>query len=102
MLGALRRGANVSVDMISYSFLTDDQRIDVARTAIEAGFVRQVMLSHDALVVQSGPEALFGIGPSDFGYIPRVFVPKLQTATGISDGDVAIILEENPQRFLAM
>jgi predicted metal-dependent phosphotriesterase family hydrolase len=102
MLGALRRGANVSVDMISYEFLTDQQRIDVARTAIEAGFVRQVMVSHDALVVQNGPETLFGIGPSDFGYIPRVFVPKLQAATGISDAEVSIILEGNPQRFLAM
>ena len=60
------------------------------------------MLSHDALVVQSGPEQLFGEGPSDFGYIPRVFVPKLQAATGISDTDVSIMLEENPQRFLTI
>lgn len=102
MLGALRRGANVSVDMISYSFLTDEQRIEVAKTALDAGFVRRLMLSHDALVVQSGPEQLFGEGPSDFGYIPRVFVPKLQAATGISDTDVSIMLEENPQRFLAI
>lgn len=101
MLGALRRGANVSVDMITYDFAPDDQRIDVARIALDAGFIRQLMLAHDALVVQSGPEAMFGIGPSDFGYIPRVFVPKLKAATGLSDADVGVIMEENPQRFLA-
>ena len=59
------------------------------------------MLAHDALVVQSGPETMFGIGPSDFGYIPRVFVPKLQAATGLTDAEVRTILVENPQRFLA-
>jgi phosphotriesterase-related protein len=101
LLGALRRGANVSVDMISYDFLTDEQRIDVAKTALDAGFIRQVMLAHDALVLQSGPETMFGIGPSDFGYIPRVFVPKLRAATGLSEAETRVILEENPQRFLA-
>ena len=101
MLGALRRGANVSVDMISYGFAPDEQRIEVARVALDAGYLRQVMLAHDALVVQSGPETLFGIGPSDFGYIPRVFVPKLQAATGLSDDDVRVLMEANPQRFLA-
>ena len=101
MLGALRRGANVSVDMITYDFAPDDQRIDVARVALDAGFIRQLMLAHDALVVQSGPEEMFGIGPSDFGYISRVFLPKLKAATGLSDADVGVIMEENPQRFLA-
>ena len=100
MLGALRRGANVSVDMITYDFAPDDQRIEVARVALDGGFIRQLMLAHDALVVQSGPETMFGIGPSDFGYIPRVFVPKLRQATGIRDTEVRIILEDNPQRFL--
>ena len=100
MLGALRRGANVSVDMITYDFAPDDQRIEVARVALDGGFIRQLMLAHDALVVQSGPETMFGIGPSDFGYIPRVFVPKLRQATGIRDAEVRVILEDNPQRFL--
>ena len=101
MLGALRRGANVSVDMITYNFAPDEQRIEVVRVAVEAGFVAQVMLAHDALVLQSGPEQMFGIGPNDFGYIPRAFVPKLQAATGITDEQVQTILVENPQRFLA-
>ena len=59
------------------------------------------MLAHDALVVQHGPEEMFGDGPSDFGYIPRVFVPKLQAASGITDDSPGTVLVENPQRFLA-
>ena len=101
LLAALARGANVSVDMISYDFAPDEQRIEVARVAIEDGYLRQLMLAHDALVVQNGPETMFGIGPSDFGYIPRVFVPKLRAATGLTAEDARVILEENPQRFLA-
>ncbi len=101
LLGALKRGANVSVDMISYDFAPDEQRLEVAKVALDAGYLRQVMLAHDALLVQSGPETRFGIGPDDFGYIPRVFVPKLRAATGLSDDEVRVLLEENPQRFLA-
>jgi predicted metal-dependent phosphotriesterase family hydrolase len=101
LLGALQRGANVSVDMITYDFAPDDQRIDVARVAIEAGFLRQVMLAHDALVLQSGPEQMFGIGPNDYGYISRVFAPKLQRTLDLTDEHLRTILVENPQRFLA-
>jgi phosphotriesterase-related protein len=98
---ALARGANVSVDMITYDFAPDDQRIEVAKVALEGGHIGQLMLAHDALVVQSGPETMFGIGPSDFGYIPRVFAPKLQAAAGLTDAELRTILVDNPQRFLA-
>ena len=100
LLGALRRGANVSVDMITYDFAPDAERIGVVRTAVDAGFASQVMLAHDALVLQSGPEQMFGIGPSDFGYIPRVFVPKL-IAAGVDEAAAWAMVRENPQRFLA-
>jgi phosphotriesterase-related protein len=100
LLRALARGANVTVDQIGYSFEPDEHWVDVARIAIEDGYLGQLMLAHDALVVESGPSEVFGTAPSDFGYIPRVFVRKLQAATGISDEDVRTILEVNPQRFL--
>jgi len=101
LVGALRRGANVSVDMITYDFAPDDQRIDVAKVVLDGGFIGQLMLAHDALVVQSGPETMFGIGPSDFGYVPRVFAPKLQAAAGLTHAEIRTILVDNPKRFLA-
>lgn len=100
LVGALRRGANVSVDMITYDFAPDDERIGVVRVAVDAGFASQVMLAHDALVLQSGPEQMFGIGPDDFGYIPRVFVPRL-IAAGVDATAAWPMVRENPQRFLA-
>ncbi|MBM4407916.1 MAG: hypothetical protein FJ038_04785 [Chloroflexi bacterium] len=100
LLGALRRGANVSVDMITYDFAPDEERIGVVRVAADAGFAGQVMLAHDALVLQSGPEQMFGIGPSDFGYIPRVFVPRL-IAAGVDAAAAWAMVRENAQRFLA-
>jgi predicted metal-dependent phosphotriesterase family hydrolase len=100
LVGALRRGANVSVDMITYDFAPDDQRMAVVRAALDAGFASQVMLAHDALVLQSGPEQMFGIGPNDFGYIPRVFVPAL-IASGVDESTAWAMVRENPQRFLA-
>jgi predicted metal-dependent phosphotriesterase family hydrolase len=70
--------------------------------AVGAGFIEQVMLAHDTLVLSSGPETMFGESTGiDFGYIPRMFVPELQRVTGLTDGQIATMLETNPQRFLA-
>jgi phosphotriesterase-related protein len=103
LLGALRRGANVSVDQIGYPFEPDAVWIEVVALAVRAGFIDQVMIAHDTSVLASGPETVFGeaAGASDYGYIPRVFVPGLQRVAGLSDGQIATILETNPQRFLA-
>ena len=103
LLGALRRGANVSVDQIGYPFEPDAVWIEVVALAVRAGFIGQVMIAHDTSVLASGPETIFGeaTGASDFGYIPRVFVPELQRTMGLSDGQIVTLLETNPQRFLA-
>jgi predicted metal-dependent phosphotriesterase family hydrolase len=37
----------------------------------------------------------------DFTYIPRVFLPKFQAEAGVTDEQISIIMEENPQRVLA-
>jgi predicted metal-dependent phosphotriesterase family hydrolase len=44
---------------------------------------------------------MFGIGPSDFGNIPRVFASSLQRAIGLTEAEIRTIMIENPQRFLA-
>ena len=36
----------------------------------------------------------------DYTYIPRVFLPKLQKEAGVTEKQVRIILEDNPQRVL--
>jgi phosphotriesterase-related protein len=99
----LRRGANVSFDRIGmHMFYDDDHWVGVVGNAIRKGYVDQVMLSHDAAVFVYGLEDASGENVfDDYAYIPRVFLPKLQQEAGVTDEQVSIIMERNPQRVLA-
>jgi phosphotriesterase-related protein len=99
----LRRGANVSFDRIGmHAFYDDDHWLRVAGNAIRRGYVHQVMLSHDAAVFAYGLEAASGEQVfDDYTYIPRVFLPRLQTEAGVTDEQIGIIMEQNPQRVLS-
>jgi phosphotriesterase-related protein len=99
----LRRGANVSIDRIGFrAFHSDEHWLRVLGNALRKGYVRQVMLSHDAAVFMRGLEGLSGEHLwDDFTYISRVFLPRLQREEGVTDEQVSIMLEENPQRVLA-
>jgi phosphotriesterase-related protein len=99
----LRRGANVSVDRIGFkSFFPDEHWIEVVGNALRKGYVCQVMLGHDASVINYGLDIAGGEHIwDDFTYISRVFIPRLQREAGVTDAQVSIMLEENPQRVLA-
>jgi phosphotriesterase-related protein len=99
----LRRGANVSIDRIGFrAFYPDEHWLRVLGNALRKGYVRQVLLSHDAAVFMRGLEGLSGEHLwDDFTYISRVFLPRLQREEGVTDEQVSIMLEENPQRVLA-
>ncbi len=99
----LRRGANVSFDRIGMqAFFPDEHWIAVVGNAVRKGYVNQVMLSHDAAVFVYGLEMASGENVfDDYTYIPRVFLPRLQRETGISDEQISIVMERNPQRMLA-
>jgi phosphotriesterase-related protein len=100
----LRRGANLSVDRIGFkSFFPDEHWIEVVGTAVRKGYVRQIMLGHDASVVNFGLDEASGEHIwDDFTYISRVFLPRLQREAGVTDEQVSIMLEENPQRVFAL
>jgi phosphotriesterase-related protein len=99
----LRRGANISFDRIGMkAFFEDEHWIEIVGHALKKGYVRQVMLSHDAAVSVHGLEIASGEKVfDDYTYIPRVFLAKLQAQAGVSDEQIRIMLEENPQRVLA-
>ena len=98
----LRRGANVSFDRIGmHMFYDDDHWVKMVGNAIKKGYIDQVMLSHDAAVFAHGLEEASDENVfDDYTYIPRVFLPKLQKEAGVTDQQVRIILEDNPQRVL--
>jgi phosphotriesterase-related protein len=99
----LKRGANVSFDRIGmHTFFEDSHWIDVVGNAIRKGYINQIMLSHDAAVFAYGLAATSDQNVfDDYTYIPRVFLPRLQKEAGVSDEQVSIIMEQNPQRVLA-
>ncbi|UCC88837.1 MAG: hypothetical protein JSV81_05915 [Anaerolineales bacterium] len=99
----LRRGANVSFDRIGmHIFYDDDHWVNVVGNAIRKGYIHQVMLSHDAAVFAYGLEETSDEDVfDDYTYIPRVFLPKLQKEAGLTDEQISVILEDNPQRVLA-
>lgn len=100
----LRRGANISFDRIGEpTFGNDEHWIRLIQNAITKGYIRQIMVSHDSAVLVHGYNEIVNPGvelSGDFTYISRTFIPKLQQA-GVSDQQLSVMLEENPQRVLA-
>ena len=98
----LRRGANVSIDRIGFTaFFPDEHWVALLRHVLGKGYAGQVLLSHDASVFSYGLESASGEHTwNDFGYISRVFVPRLQREVGVTDAQVRTILEDNPRRVL--
>jgi phosphotriesterase-related protein len=98
----LRRGANLSVDRIGHPvFFPDAHWLRLVGHAVRSGHVGQVMLSHDASVIAHGLEIASDENAwDDFTYISRVFLPALR-AEGITDANIHVMLEVNPQRVLA-
>jgi phosphotriesterase-related protein len=99
----LRRGANISIDRIGmHAFYPDEHWLAVVGNAVRKGYVSQVMLSHDAAVFVYGLEIASGEKVfDDYTYIPRVFLPRLQRETGVTDEQIEIMMARNPQRALA-
>lgn len=100
----LQRGANVSFDRIGEpSFGGDEHWISLIQSAIAKGFIRQVMFSHDAAVLIHGYNEIVNPGvelSGGYTYISREFIPKLKSA-GVTDDQLRVMLQENPQRVLA-
>jgi phosphotriesterase-related protein len=99
----LRRRANISFDRIGmHTFYDDDHWVGIVGNAIRKGFIDQVMLSHDAAVFVYGLEEASGENVfDDYAYISRVFLPRLQQEAGVTDEQVRVMMELNPQRVLA-
>lgn len=97
----LMRGANLSIDRIGTKGTHDDEHwVRIVSNALRMGYVRQVMISHDAVLLAYtlGEERVEAF--DDYTYIARVFLPLL-TRAGVTEEQISTMLEENPQRMLA-
>jgi phosphotriesterase-related protein len=102
------RGAFVGFDRFGITLiLPDEVRIKNVLKLAEAGFTKNILLSHDSIVCWQGRPVPFASRYEDvLGMLPEwrptsiltKIVPQLR-AGGLSETDVATILVDNPRRF---
>ena len=80
-----------------------EQRTDLAKQLIDAGYTNRIMLSHD----HSVPKARYGLevqearvkyNPDGYNFITRNVLPRLKDL-GVSEDAINQIMVENPRRF---
>ncbi|MBC8279374.1 MAG: phosphotriesterase-related protein [Chloroflexi bacterium] len=80
-----------------------EQRTDLAKQLIDAGYPNRIMLSHD----HSVPKARYGLevqearvkyNPDGYNFITRNVLPRLKDL-GVSEDAINQIMVENPRRF---
>ncbi len=109
LLGLLNKGVWLGLDRYPGGTTPGtpdwEQRTEVAKALMDAGFTDRIFLSHDYSV----PKARHGAevqeqrrraNPDGYNFIPRYVLPRLKEL-GASDADVHQITVENPRRFFA-
>ena len=107
LLGLLEKGVWLGLDRYPGGRVTGtpdwEQRTEVAKKLMEAGYTERIMLSHDYSV----PKARNGAevqeerrraNPDGYNFISRYVLPRLMEL-GASEADIHQITVENPRRF---
>ncbi|EKN66613.1 aryldialkylphosphatase [Neobacillus bataviensis LMG 21833] len=94
-----RRGAYIALDHVGWTthegYVSDVDRAQLVAVLFAEGLGDRVLISTNAVGVAKGHEAK-DLG---FDYLLTKFVPILRKA-GVTDEQVRVLLEENPQRVL--
>ncbi|KWW11023.1 MULTISPECIES: aryldialkylphosphatase [Peribacillus] len=95
------RGAYVALDHVGWStregYIDDRERARLIAELFEKGLGERVLISTNAVGCAKGHETK----DMDFNYLLVQFVPILRQA-GVLNEEIRILLEENPQRVLAV
>lgn len=98
---AARRGAYVELDTVGAPFQSQPELLDCVVDLVETGFVRNILLSHDAgWFDPSRPDGLPESGYRGYTALVKDFVPAL-LARGVSEEDVRQITVLNPREAFA-
>jgi len=96
-LAVARRGAYLSFDRVNNpDQLSDDVRLDLLLRLLDAGYVRQLLLSHDT----ARRSQLASHGGRGYAYVVTHFVPRLREH-GVDEDSIRTMLELNPRRYFA-
>ena len=107
LLGLLEKGVWLGLDRYPGGRIPGtpnwEQRTEIAKKLIDAGFCHRIMLSHDYSVPkarhgEAAQEERRRANPDGYNFIPRKVLPRLREL-GASDQDIQQIMVENPRRF---
>jgi phosphotriesterase-related protein len=88
-----QRGVWIEYDWIGNNdAVTDETYIDYIKRLIDAGYEKQILISHDRGWYDAGNP---GFQPKPFTYISETFIPKLRQA-GLSDTLITQLTHNNP------
>jgi len=107
LLGLLKKGVWLGLDRFPGGHRPGtpywEERTQLAKQLIDAGYTDRIMLSHD----HSVPKARYGVAvqeerikrnPDGYNFITRNVLPRLKDM-GVSDDAINQIMVENPRRF---
>jgi phosphotriesterase-related protein len=93
----LDRGVWIAYDAVGQlDKQTDELRAQSLATLINEGHGRKLLISTDI----AGRSRMIAHGGHGYGYLLTKFLPLLRSA-GVSDQDIKMLIQDNPQRFLA-
>ncbi len=93
-------GVSIGLDQFSkHKYLSDEARVRLVVDLAQAGHLRQVMLSGD-LARQSYWSAYGHPGAAGLAHVPLT-VSAMLRAEGLSEADVAVVVRDNPRRWLS-
>jgi phosphotriesterase-related protein len=98
---AAQRGAFVELDTVGAPFQPQTELLQTVLALVEAGFIDQLLLSHDAGWYDPGrPDGLPEGGYRGYTALVREFVPEL-LRRGITQDQVRVMTVDNPARAFA-
>lgn len=102
-LRVAERGVTLGFDSVGTPARSDEEYVQMVVDMVEAGYEKQIILSHDGVAYSRGLGEIWDHGwmSGDWGIVHRRLVPKLRER-GISDETLHEILVENPRRILTI
>ncbi len=106
LIGMLRQGVWIGLDRYPGGRNNTpnwEQRTEVVKKLIDAGYVDRIMLSHDYMVPKNqrtseGQEDRRRANPEGYTFISRNVLPRLKEI-GATDDDINKIMVDNPRKF---
>lgn len=101
----IRRGSYIAIDQMNFNAHQLEYNLKLIPELIKRGYVKQLILSHDAVICYNHTRwqdwdhrTYVNYAPDSLSYIIRVVIPALKER-GVTDTDIKTIFIDNPKRI---